>query len=327
MKHLSILSGLALLAITACGSNAPSPALVDARRAVDQARQSDAQRVAPDRVLSAQQALDAAERAHAEDAGSLDERSLAYVALRKAELAEAYGSLLQNEQRQQQAQQSYVSTQDRLRREAENRADYTQRSLERTENALAQTRGAVDQERAARMEAEKRAGAALQSLREIAQVKEEARGNVILLEGSLLFATAKSELLPVARQKLDQVADALKQVDSDQRILVEGYTDSRGADDANQRLSEQRAESVRSYLVSRGVKADMISSVGRGEQQPIADNNTAEGRASNRRVEIIVQPKGAGQPSSTQQSNSQNAPGSQSGTGTPATQNTQGTTR
>ncbi|HET9934485.1 MAG TPA: OmpA family protein, partial [Polyangiaceae bacterium] len=158
-------------------------------------------------------------------------------------------------------------------------------------------------ERQARLAAEQRADAAVQSLRQIASVQEEQRGLVITLEGAVLFTTGKSELLPLAQQKLDQVADALKQSDSP-KIVVEGYTDSRGADDANLRLSQQRAESVRTYLVSRGVKSESISAVGKGEANPIASNETPEGRANNRRVEIIVQPKSGQGPSSSGSSSS-----------------------
>jgi len=71
-------------------------------------------------------------------------------------------------------------------------------------------------------------------------------------------------------------------------MVVEGHTDSQGNDDANQVLSEQRAKSVRDYLVSRGVAADRITSTGKGETSPVADNKSAEGRANNRRVEIVV---------------------------------------
>ncbi len=298
MNHLKVVSALALLTASACASTGPTPALVDARRAYQNAEQSEAQQLAPDRVLAARQALEAAERAHSDDPGSFDERSLSYVAQRKAELAKTYAALIRDEKQKQLAAASYVATQDRLRKQAEVRADSATRSLESTQNTLANTRGAltdekqkVSAERSARIDAEQRANAAIESLRQVAQVKEEARGMVISLDGSVLFASNKSELLPIAQKKLDQVAESLKQVDADQKLVVEGYTDSRGADDANQRLSQQRADSVRTYLVSRGVKAEVITAVGRGEALPLADNETAEGRANNRRVEIIVQPK------------------------------------
>ena len=72
-------------------------------------------------------------------------------------------------------------------------------------------------------------------------------------------------------------------------ITIIGHTDSAGSDAANQKLSEARAEAVRTYLVSQGIPADHVKSEGAGESQPVADNKTPEGRANNRRVEIILQ--------------------------------------
>src|SRR5690606_13296155 len=135
----------------------------------------------------------------------------------------------------------------------------------------------------------------------------------ITLNGAVLFETDKSELLPTAKTRLDEVATALQDLRPGQTIVVEGHTDSVGADDYNMKLSQSRADSVRSYLVSRGVPTNIISAVGRGETTPVAQNTTPEGRANNRRVEIVISPaKGGGsmQPGSTQ-------PGSQPGASQP----------
>jgi outer membrane protein OmpA-like peptidoglycan-associated protein len=278
-----------LLLAMGCASSGPTTELVDARRAYDQARMGPAKDLAPDRLQGARDALEQAERAHADDAGSRKERDLAYIATRKSELATAYGQLASDQRLRKQQEQAYIQTQDRMRKNAEQRAESTERSLQAATGALARTQSELSGERERRTAAEQRADAAVQSLRQIASVQEESRGLVITLEGAVLFTTGKSELLPLAQQKLDQVAEALKQSEST-KIVVEGYTDSRGADDANMRLSQTRAEAVRSYLVSKGVKAESITAVGRGEDRPIASNDTPEGRANNRRVEIIVQP-------------------------------------
>jgi outer membrane protein OmpA-like peptidoglycan-associated protein len=127
------------------------------------------------------------------------------------------------------------------------------------------------------------------SLQEIAKVKEEARGMVITLSGAVLFATGKYELLPIARSKLDEVAKAV----GDQgykSILVEGHTDSVGKASDNDTLSLKRAESVRTYLISRGIPSDKIRASGLGSSRSVADNSTPDGRANNRRVEIVVEP-------------------------------------
>jgi outer membrane protein OmpA-like peptidoglycan-associated protein len=85
------------------------------------------------------------------------------------------------------------------------------------------------------------------------------------------------------------VAEALKN-QADHRMVVEGHTDSQGTESSNMELSMKRAQSVRDYLVSRGVPTEIISATGLGQSRPVADNHSAEGRANNRRVEIIVQP-------------------------------------
>jgi outer membrane protein OmpA-like peptidoglycan-associated protein len=113
---------------------------------------------------------------------------------------------------------------------------------------------------------------------------------VITLSGSVLFASNESTLLPAAMVKLNEVADALIKGNPDSNITVEGHTDSQGQRQYNMDLGEKRAKAVRDQLVSRGVAADRIKAVGVGPDRPVADNKTAEGRANNRRVEIIVEP-------------------------------------
>jgi outer membrane protein OmpA-like peptidoglycan-associated protein len=110
---------------------------------------------------------------------------------------------------------------------------------------------------------------------------------VLTLSGSVLFATGKSTLLPTSKGRLNDVARALKE--DPRSITIVGHTDSQGADEMNMKLSQARAESVRTYLTSQGVPADRVRAEGLGETQPVVDNGTAEGRANNRRVEIILE--------------------------------------
>jgi len=110
-------------------------------------------------------------------------------------------------------------------------------------------------------------------------------------KGSVLFATGKSTLLPIAQQKLTDVAKALKD-QGFKSLLVEGHTDAQGSADKNMVLSQQRADAVRMDLISNGIPSDKIRAMGIGSTRPVADNSTAEGRANNRRVEIIVEPLG-----------------------------------
>jgi OOP family OmpA-OmpF porin len=109
---------------------------------------------------------------------------------------------------------------------------------------------------------------------------------VISLDG-VHFAFDKSDLTPQAMSILDSAAALL---DKHDRVLVEvaGHTDSIGTEAYNQGLSERRANSVKNYLVSKGVKASRLTAKGYGESQPVASNDTEAGRAENRRVELIV---------------------------------------
>jgi len=295
MKLISSLCPLSLLLAVGCAATGPSPELIDARRAYDEARASNAATYSPDKLLTAKQALERAESAHADDAGSFEERSLAYVAQRKAQYANVYGNYEKDKRDQTEAEQAYRNKQDLLRRNAEKQATEAQRTLAATWDNLSNARKEIAQgkaelasEKAAREKAEASAAAALASLNKIASVKEESRGIVITLDGQVLFVTAKAELLPIARDRLNQVAQSLKELDDDKLVSIEGFTDSRGADDMNMKLSTDRANAVKDYLVSQGVKAEKLRAVGRGESNPVASNDTAEGRANNRRVELVV---------------------------------------
>lgn len=108
----------------------------------------------------------------------------------------------------------------------------------------------------------------------------------ISLRAGALFDTNKAELKPAGRMQLDELVNKLKSVSAIEQIDVVGHTDSRGSEKYNQALSERRADAVKAYLVEQGVAANKITSSGRGETDPVASNETASGRAMNRRVEI-----------------------------------------
>jgi outer membrane protein OmpA-like peptidoglycan-associated protein len=99
----------------------------------------------------------------------------------------------------------------------------------------------------------------------------------------VFFDTDRATLKPESADTLDKVAASLKDF-PDVKIQVAGHTDNTGSDAHNMKLSEARAKSVMDYLVSKGVSPAMLSAKGYGETEPIADNNTKEGRAQNRRV-------------------------------------------
>jgi len=126
----------------------------------------------------------------------------------------------------------------------------------------------------------------LAQLNTILQTRDSARGLIVNMSG-VLFATGKSDLMPAAREKLAKIS-GIVQAHPDLKLEVEGHTDSVGQDTDNQTLSENRAQAARNYLISQGVSANAIVSRGFGSTKPVASNDTAEGRQSNRRVELVV---------------------------------------
>ncbi|HEX6767538.1 MAG TPA: OmpA family protein [Polyangiaceae bacterium] len=270
--------------LAACGTTLPPKELVDARAAYQAASKGPAAELAPAQLDTAKQALAKAEKSFEDEGDDPITKDLAYVAQRKTEIAEAEAGREAAERSRAQADKEF----------RENQLD----ALKSEKSVATKTKAELEAEKKARAEAEKRSAdaekklaAAMASLQEIAKVKEESRGVVITLSGSVLFATGKSELLPIARQKIDEVAKAVKD-QGFKSLLVEGHTDSQGSATKNDELSRQRAESVRSQLISNGIASDKIRAQGLGSSRPVADNNTAEGRANNRRVEIVVEPLG-----------------------------------
>jgi len=117
--------------------------------------------------------------------------------------------------------------------------------------------------------------------------KKTDRG-VQLTLGDVLFSSGRSELAAGSQVNLDKLVAALANA-PDRKLLIEGFTDSQGSDDMNLALSQRRADAVASYLSSRGIARDRISSTGRGEAFPVAGNEIPAGRQLNRRVEVTIQ--------------------------------------
>jgi len=140
--------------------------------------------------------------------------------------------------------------------------------------------------------------------RQEAKLREELAGtgvsvtrigdNITLnMPGNVTFATDSSDLRPAFFDVLNSVGKVLKEFDKTV-VEVAGHTDSTGSEDYNQALSERRAGSVATYIAGRGITQDRLITVGMGELRPVADNNSAEGRQANRRVEITMVPLTAG---------------------------------
>ncbi len=210
-------------------------------------------------------------------------------------------SRLEVEQARLEAEQARrVSTQtleeiERTRRQAmtaeESRDEAARREQQARQEAQAARRLAEAQAseiELARREAQL-ASQAAESLRrrlELLELRQTDRGVVVTL-GDVLFETGQTELTAGARGNLDDVVELL-QSEPDKRIRIEGHTDSTGPANVNLRISQQRADAVRSALIAMGIGADRIQAVGMGQDFPIASNETAEGRGRNRRVDVIL---------------------------------------
>lgn len=190
------------------------------------------------------------------------------------------------------------------RRQAELTAAREAQMKAESEAAAAKAKAEADilaaRGQAARAEAERakaeaeRAGKAAEALRaqlldqfsRILETRDTPRGLVVNM-ADVLFDTGKFNLRPATREKLARLAGIVL-AHPGLNLEVEGHTDSTGSDELNQKLSEQRAETTRAYLIEQGLQAEHITSKGFGKTMPVADNATAAGRQQNRRVEIIV---------------------------------------
>ena len=264
------------LASAGCATVSAPGELLTARTSYERARHGEAAKLDPADLYTAQKALEAAEKSFLDHGDTQETRDLAYVADRRAQIAEVRASAMESTNAQQQTLGEI---------EAKEAAQ-----LKSTSAQLGQANAQLASERVARADADKRAAQSAADLAKLAAVKQEARGMVITLSGGVLFASSKSELLPSAQLKLNDVAQALIQQDPDSKMVVEGHTDSQGSVPYNLDLSQRRARAVRDYLVSHGIAADRVTSQGFGSQRSIADNKSVEGRANNRRVEIVVAP-------------------------------------
>jgi outer membrane protein OmpA-like peptidoglycan-associated protein len=183
---------------------------------------------------------------------------------------------------------------DRLKLENEARAAAAQSETDRLkrENETQRAANQTDLDRAAKEKAQAEAEKAdlrAQLLRQfdaVLQTRDTARGLIVNMS-DVLFDTGKYSLRPLAREKLAKVAGIVSGHPG-LRLEVEGYTDSVGGDEYNQRLSEQRGGAVRDYLMQQGMAASSVTSKGLGETQPVASNETAKGRQQNRRVELVI---------------------------------------
>ena len=243
--------------------------------------------VSQQRALAAQREREALDRAQAEEA-----RAKAEAAKRQQAELDAQAAATAKAAADRERLEIERARQDALKAQAD--AEAARLAAERarqTADADAQAaRQQLQQAQAAAAQSEQEKNALREKLREqlnvILETRETARGLIVNLS-DVLFDTASATLKPGAREKLARVAGILS-THPDLHIEVEGHTDSVGGEDYNQRLSERRAESVRSYLLQQKIAPAAVEAEGFGEGRPVATNDTVAGRQQNRRVELVV---------------------------------------
>jgi outer membrane protein OmpA-like peptidoglycan-associated protein len=293
----SLFYGMALIA-AGCATVTPTE-LTTARASYARASNGPATQLLPADLHKAKVVLDAAEASFVEEKASQKTIDLAYIADRTIQIVEAQAQTALAAQTIAKAKQDYQDKQALIAKKTQaallkTRLELTeaqhgqaketeQLEVEHAARVVADTKAAASEQRA--LASEKKAVEATDALAKLA-AKDEERGRVITLSGAVMFRSNDATLLPGAETRLDEVAAAL--IANGKPIGIEGYTDSKGSRSRNLDLSQRRAESVRSYLISRGFPANQVVAKGMGPDRPIADNSSAEGRANNRRVEIVV---------------------------------------
>lgn len=298
MQTRLLLYAYSTLALFFFASCAITPnVLLEARNAYATSNAGLANKLAPTELYDAKKVLDQANSAFDEYGDTAEVRDYAYIAQRKIELANVKARTALDRTKIAEAEKAGVQVRDRQATEntaalADARAELKESRRDNAEQAKDANKSIIelDAERQEADAAERRLSRAMADLSTVAVVRDEPRGQVITLDGSSLFAVGQHRLLNGGKERLDQVVAALLAQAPIKRMVVEGHTDNLGSDDKNVELSMNRANAVRDYLVAHGVDSAKISARGMGSSRPIGENLTAESRAGNRRVEIVITP-------------------------------------
>lgn len=272
------------LALGACSTTPERvPELETARATVERLEaQPRAQQAASEKLALARDALARAEAALESNEPLEQVRHDAYLARRQAEIglqltseAEAREGLQEAEARRNELRlQARTVEAERAKMLAEQRAAQAERSERDAELARSVADAALDE--ASRLASE------LQDME-----SEQTERGLVLTLGDVLFETNRAELADGAMLTMDRLAEFLDE-NPEHRLLIEGHTDSRGAEEYNRTLSSERAMAVANALGQRGVSRDRLRTAGMGEAYPVASNESSAGRQQNRRVEIVV---------------------------------------
>ncbi len=286
-SRLAVASAVAVI-MAACASQPQQISEVEeARLAVQNVESSpDAGKYAAAEVTAAHEALRDAEQLVDKRKSRMEINQAAYLAKRHADIAAEQIAKGQAEEKTAAAEheRQQVLLQAREQEAAAARA----RAEAARQEADAQRQAAESARQQAQMTAENAQRQAEELARELRdlQAKQTDRGLVLTL-GDVLFDTGKATLKPGAASTIDRLASFLEK-SPDRSVAIEGHTDSVGTESFNQQLSEERANAVKEALMAKGIPAERVTTVGKGEDEPVASNSDAAGRQQNRRVEIIV---------------------------------------
>ncbi|PYT50853.1 MAG: flagellar motor protein MotB [Acidobacteria bacterium] len=230
-------------------------------------------------------------RARADAASEIKRRQEADQARAQAEAAKADAERMKQEAEKaaaEAARQKQEADQATASAVAQQQAAQAAAAQAARDQAAAEAETQKARQAAAQAEAEKAQLRAqlLAQLNSILQTRDSARGLIVNMS-DVLFDTGRYTLKPGAREKLAKISGIVL-AHAGLSLQIEGHTDSVGGDDFNQQLSERRADSVRDFLAEQGVAPSSITARGFGKMQPVASNDTAEGRQRNRRVELVV---------------------------------------
>ncbi|MEM1116481.1 MAG: OmpA family protein [Bacteroidota bacterium] len=296
---------LVVLAVAAgcSGPPAANPRVEAAQAALQSARDAGAEEDAPVAFAEAREAYERAESSRLAKEDIERTEHLAYLALQRARIATETARLnatsreieAAREERQRVQLEARTAEAEAAARRAEAARQEAERQRLEAERQRAEAIAAqqeAQQQRAEAEEARRRAEAALARAQELAAQVEDLQAQLtnrglVLTLGDVLFDTGQSTLKAGGLSAVDRLVAFLN--DYPQRsVLIEGFTDSTGSDETNQRLSERRAAAVRQALMERGVADTRIRTIGYGENYPVATNDTPAGRQQNRRVEVVI---------------------------------------
>jgi outer membrane protein OmpA-like peptidoglycan-associated protein len=306
MKSITYFIMLACVGLLMSCASVPPKELVDARQAYQHASAGQAVQVVPAELHKAQEALAIAEKSFQDDPKSFRTRDLAYVADRKAKMAEALATTAVGTAATAKANKDYQAAQTEIvKNTKEDLATSERNSAVKTEQLAVEQKAGVDAE-ARRVQQQTDANA--EALRVKASTDAEARrvkdlsdaearrlnsiivlekGKTVVLKG-VNFEFNKATLTKESETVLEKAYNAMV-ANADVQIVITGHTDNVGDQKSNQVLSLKRAQAVKNWLVKKGITSNRMRTVGRGQNEPVSSNETDDGRAENRRIEFYVQ--------------------------------------